>query len=183
MRQLCKKVGWLVIDKNKLGEPAGSIVESLNRFCLFDINAFLRSIGYVERHREELAGIFEAIASLDASIAVASYLESEEVTTIPALNSENRIAVDGLRHPRLDHPVPHDFENDAGSVLITGSNMAGKTTFVKSVGVNLMLARTLNFCLAERADMPDVFVCSSLGRAGGGEGLLFCRGRGGACVH
>jgi DNA mismatch repair ATPase MutS len=53
---------------------------------------------------------------------------------------------------------------DERSILITGSNMAGKTTFLRTVGINVILAQTLNLCLAERATMPRAMVRSSIRR-------------------
>ena len=42
--------------------------------------------------------------------------------------------------------------------------MAGKTTFMKTIGVNLLLARTLNICLAGSANLPVVEVKTSIKR-------------------
>src|SRR5699024_3847742 len=48
------------------------------------------------------------------------------------------------------------------SALVTGSNMAGKTTFIKMLGTNVVLARTFGFCLAARAIIPRVRVLASI---------------------
>ena len=48
------------------------------------------------------------------------------------------------------------------TALVTGSNMAGKTTFIKMVGLNVILGRTLGFCLAKRAVIPVTSVMASI---------------------
>lgn len=173
---LKKKIGWLVMDKSRLSELMDMLVEYLNLICLFDIIAFIRSMEHLKRHRSELAGIFEAIGSLDASLAVASYLEGLNYFTAPHINPDRRIDVAGIYHPLLDYPVANSFRLEDKSALVTGSNMAGKTTFIKTVGVNLILARTLHICLAERADLPESIVRSSIERSdelAGGKSSFF----------
>ncbi len=50
-------------------------------------------------------------------------------------------------------------------VLVTGSNMSGKSTFLRTVGVNAVLAQTINTCLARAYDAPVYQVRSCIGRA------------------
>jgi DNA mismatch repair ATPase MutS len=48
----------------------------------------------------------------------------------------------GLSHPLLQHPVPYDiaFDKTSNFLLLTGANMSGKTTFMRSLGVGALLA-------------------------------------------
>ena len=50
-------------------------------------------------------------------------------------------------------------------VLVTGSNMSGKSTFLRTVGINVVLAQTINTCLAESYEAPVYHVRSCIGRA------------------
>ena len=49
-------------------------------------------------------------------------------------------------------------------MLITGSNMSGKTTFLKTIGVNLLLAQTLYFCLAKKFSSSFFNILTLIGR-------------------
>ena len=163
-RSLKKRIGWLVMDKSGMGDLGETVVEYLNTVCLFDVIAFIRSIEYLKQYKSTLREIYTSIASLDTSIAVASYLESLEYHTVPQVNADRLIDAVNLYHPLLDNPVANSIRLDSRSALVTGSNMAGKTTFIKTVGVNVILGRTLNFCLAERADIPRSVVITSIRR-------------------
>lgn len=65
-------------------------------------------------------------------------------------------------HPFVAHPVPNSIALARRSALITGSNMTGKTTYVKMIGVNIVLGHTLGFCLATSATLPQSPVMASV---------------------
>ena len=72
----------------------------------------------------------------------------------------------GLRHPLLPEAVPNSIElAPPRGVLITGSNMSGKSTFLRTVGVNAILAQTINTCLATSYSAPVFSVRSLIGRS------------------
>ena len=73
--------------------------------------------------------------------------------------------VESLAHPLLAHAVPNSLDVDGRSVLITGSNMSGKTTFVRTLGVNAVLAQTLCTACARQWRAPLLRVHTSIGRA------------------
>ena len=50
-------------------------------------------------------------------------------------------------------------------VLVTGSNMSGKSTFLRTVGVNAILAQTIGTCLARTYAAPVFVVRSCIGRS------------------
>ncbi len=58
--------------------------------------------------------------------------------------------------------MPNSIRLDGVSALVAGSNMAGKTTFIKMVGTNVLLARTLGVCLASKAVVPKVVVMAAI---------------------
>lgn len=166
---LQKRIGWLVRDKSRLNFIAELVVDYLNLVCLFDLVVFIRSLRPLEEHRGECAGVFEAVASLDAMIAVASWRASLPRWCVPVIKPGRSLAAQGLLHPLLADPVPNSVRLENESLLITGSNMAGKTTFIKTAGVNLVLGRTAHVCLAESCVLPAAAVMTSIGR---GDGLL-----------
>ena len=162
--KLRKGLGWLVLDRSRQSGLAESFLGYLNLLFLVDIQAFLGSIGSLRRHQAELAAMLEAVADLDATLAVASYRQGHPCCCVPQLGLERRLQVRNLRHPLLAEAVGNPLELDGHSALITGSNMAGKTTFLRTLGVNMLLAQTLHFCLADAALLPRVRVRSSLRR-------------------
>ena len=71
-----------------------------------------------------------------------------------------------LRHPLVNNAVPNSIALQPGrGVLITGSNMSGKSTFLRTVGVNAILAQTIATCLAREYRAPIFHVRSCIGRS------------------
>ena len=64
-------------------------------------------------------------------------------------------------HPLLSHPVKNTIRADRG-VLLTGSNASGKSTFLKMVAVNAVLAQTIHTCTAESYHAPIFRIFSSM---------------------
>jgi len=164
LKSLKSKLGYLVIDKQYLGELALAMIEYLNMFMLFDIIAYYRSVNVLMKHQDELHDLFKAVGSLDSSISIASYLEDVKNYCVPEFNTDDKITFEELNHPLLTNPVSNSLKDIKQSVLITGSNMSGKTTFIKTLGVNFILAQTLNFCLAKSIYIPKLCVKTSIRR-------------------
>ena len=55
----------------------------------------------------------------------------------------------GVYHPLIEECVPNTLDTFGKSVLLTGSNMSGKTTFIRTVALNMLCALTLDMCFAE----------------------------------
>lgn len=158
------RLRWVILDRANLNELAAAVLGYLNLFLLFDVVLFLRTLPLLRRHQAELAALLETVGSLDAALSVASYLDGLSASTVPVLTGERHIQVRRLYHPLLTAPVGNDLCLEGRSALITGSNMAGKTTFIRTVGINVILAQTLHICLAEEAVLPRAVVRSSIRR-------------------
>ncbi|GHT87791.1 hypothetical protein FACS189474_1520 [Bacteroidia bacterium] len=59
-----------------------------------------------------------------------------------------------MYHPLIESCVPNSIETNGESVLLTGSNMSGKTTFIRTIGLNVLCAQTLNLCFAKAFSSP-----------------------------
>ena len=57
--------------------------------------------------------------------------------------------------------IPNDFVLKKG-VVLTGANASGKSTFMKAVAINVILAQTINTCVAKNMKMPAIQVMTSM---------------------
>lgn len=154
----------LSMDRVKLPDIVMVAFGYLNLIFLFDIISFFRAIPALERHQGALVAMLESLGSLDASMAVALYLDEGPYAT-PEFSKDRCLDIRGMYHPLLAVSVSNDLCLEGRSALITGSNMAGKTTFIRALGISVVLGQTLSFCPAESAVLPRVSVRSSIRRS------------------
>jgi len=65
-------------------------------------------------------------------------------------------------HPLIENCVTNSIRVNDKSILLTGSNMSGKTSFIRTIGINAITALTLNTCFAEQFSMPGTRVYSAI---------------------
>ena len=164
LSSLKKKLGYFVIDKESLNELALAFIEYLNMFLLFDIIAYYRSVNTLLKNQNDIREIFESVANLDSSISIASYLEELPFYSNPTFTNSKSISFQNLYHPLIQNAVPNTVEDITNSILITGSNMSGKTTFIKTVGINVILSQTFYFSLSKAINFPRIVVKSTIRR-------------------
>jgi hypothetical protein len=134
------------------------IVDYLNLLFLFELTALCRAIHTVNEKRTELASLFRIVARLDAFQGLTMALSDYPSVCVPELQSGRRFTLTNVYHPLVNHPVSNSLEGAGMSILLSGTNMAGKTTFIKTLGLNVVLAQTLGLCLARKAILPPARV-------------------------
>ncbi|SDL10360.1 MutS domain III [Pedobacter sp. ok626] len=129
---------------NILGEEdLGSLLEvsAQERFSYARLSEYDLMLRF--KNRLELKKVLLYIYHLDVYVSVAKVAATEGFCYPRALVAGAGILnLEGLYHPKLVHPITNDLHLDESkSVLfLTGANMAGKSTFMKSLGVALFLA-------------------------------------------
>jgi hypothetical protein len=152
---------WLSLASIDSTLLAGLAVAA-NVCFLTKLVAYTHAANRFSRSRQEWVSTFELIGSIDAAIAVASYLHRTPKHCRPTVTSDPLIAFEDAYHPLLLKPVENSVNLDKRSALVTGSNMAGKTTFVKTIGTNIVFGHTLGVCLAASATIPRSSVMASI---------------------
>ena len=104
------------------------------------------------RERDKVEEILSHIYALDVYISVAKLAVSRNFIFPKALDKgTGDLKIEGLYHPELKQPVPNDMAMNKTRtvVFLTGANMAGKSTFLRSVGTAVYIAH-MGFPVAAR---------------------------------
>jgi DNA mismatch repair ATPase MutS len=148
-------------------DPVGLVFEYLNLMFFLDANALYFGSRELARRAGELRRVIDAVGQVDAAIAVASWRTGTPGWTRPVFAEDGAaVRMDDIRNPLIEDCVPNELRvAPRGGWLITGSNMSGKTTFLRTVGVNAVLAQTIYSCPADRYEAPPFVIRSCIGRA------------------
>ena len=133
----------------------------LGVLTLLPVIQYCRSVGRLESLRPQLLELFDLLGELDGSIALCSFRRSLPLWCRPTFWEEPGLDAQGLGHPLLDDPVRSDARVD-GCWLLTGSNASGKSTFLRAVAINCILAQTIHTCTASRFSLAPGAVASSM---------------------
>lgn len=95
------------------------------------------------RYAAKMETVLRFIYEVDVYIAVSEVAEKKGFTYAAALPAvQNLLKASGLRHPCIDRAIGNNLQMEEGSnvLFLTGANMAGKSTLMKSIGIGLYLA-------------------------------------------
>jgi hypothetical protein len=121
--------------------------------------SFLKAIN---KERKNIEDLYLFIGKIDAAISVASLKSGNLKICTPTFNDDNELKVEEIHHPLIDNCITNDTHLLNKSMLLTGSNMSGKTTFIRTVAINCILAQTLHFCFADQYAAPFYKIHSSI---------------------
>lgn len=125
------------------------IFDYIKMFFMVDIIAYQNSVKILEKNKENLYKIYDIVAKLDFALSLAYYRKSLSEYTIPEFIESEDIVLENLYHPLIDNPVKNSILIK-NNILFTGSNASGKSTFIKSVALNCILAQSLNTALCSK---------------------------------
>lgn len=140
-RQLKKRVEEFEYRQNLL---VGSV---LNSFLLWDVRCVFELWRWHREHHRSLVKWIDVVAEVDALISLANYADNHPGFVYPLINDYDFILdAKEMGHPliRQEKRVCNDFGIEGWSkvMIVTGANMAGKSTFLRTLGVNLLLAQS-----------------------------------------
>lgn len=139
MNEFRKKVGWFDLRHSGLVHPFAAL------FLLWDVNCVLALEKWQKRCGHAARGWFEALGEFEALSSLAGLAHDEtqfcfptlvENTTVYEAKALGHVLIDSRR--RVDNDV--SLPSAGSALLITGSNMSGKSTFLRSMGLSVVMA-------------------------------------------
>lgn len=118
----------------------------LNSLLLFDIHVYCHLAKWKKLHKGLVDNWFQALADFDSTIGLATFaFNNQNQVTYPTLMSEDfSFQAEELGHPLINPTVRVNnsisFGGKPSVIIVTGANMAGKSTFLRTLSVNLVLA-------------------------------------------
>ncbi len=115
----------------------------LNGLLLWDIHCVIALDKWRSECEDRIPSWFTAVKEVDALISLSSFSYNNPDYPFPEIREDKFLHSKKLGHPLIHRVerVPNDFqfEKEGELVILTGPNMAGKSTFLRTVGINLIL--------------------------------------------
>ncbi|MFC3333722.1 MutS-related protein [Flavobacterium palustre] len=136
-----------------------------NGTFLFNLHVLKALLEWKKEHAEVLEDWLMVIGEFEKLNSLANFSYNNPDFVFPTINSDYKIGFSNLSHPLLNpktrigndvHFYPQSF------MILTGSNMSGKSTFLRSLGINMVLVGTGSVVCATQADIHPLPVLVSM---------------------
>ena len=138
---------------SEIGQAFEYIQDLIKGAFLIEPIIFFKLLKQIEANRLNIKTIYEAVGQLDMALSIATWRASLPHYTIPIFEETTVRTWDAenMYHPLIEVPIANDlYVKDQKSILLSGSNMSGKTTLIRTIGINALLAQTINTACAEQ---------------------------------
>ena len=139
------------------------LYEIVKVFFLIEVFMVFKMVRELRDKRSSITTLFDYVGNIDASISVASLRAGKLKTCRPVFKPViKEVVVKNIYHPLIKNCVKNSLTISNRSVLITGSNMSGKSTFLRTLAINSILAQTIYTCFADEYSSPILKQFSSI---------------------
>lgn len=160
---LRKKAVFLTGKNDGTGDFLQAILDYVRMVFHVDILAYNSILREVGNKTDKIIEMIDNMGELDAAISIASFREILPLKCRPIFTSGQEVCLEteDLYHPLISEPVANSI-TARGGVLVTGSNASGKSTFLKNIAINSILAQTICTCTAASYRAPFLKVMTSM---------------------
>lgn len=123
---------------------------------------FYSFIDDIVKKRKSIDSLYQFLGEIDSAISVASLKHENKLICKPIFLENKEISITDIIHPLIDDCVSNDVNLRDKSLLLTGSNMSGKTTFIRAVALSSITSQTINVAFAKEFSIPFFKVYSSI---------------------
>lgn len=152
---------WGQFVERDIVELTEGIYEQLKRILLLPLISYGKVYLWVKQYKADIIRLYMEIGKIEAAISVLNYEKIFTDISRPQFKCEPGMEALEIYHPLIKKPVvnPVDFTNVN---IVTGSNASGKSTYVKSIAINAILAQAVNLVHGKSLSMRKGGVLSSM---------------------
>jgi DNA mismatch repair ATPase MutS len=156
-KPLARQIAWLSSSGMR-----DLLYDYVNMAFLLELQACRRILVRLPATRPLLREVFLSLGELDALRGVACWRGERNGWCRPELDDGAAgLEIEDGTHPLLDGAIPNSVLLSRGA-LVTGANMSGKSTFLRLLGINAVLAQSIGTCTARRYRATRLRVLSSM---------------------
>lgn len=155
---------WESKASDELGQIADYAFDLIKGAFLLEPILFFRLLKHIKKQKEAIHLLFETTGKIDVAISVATWRASLPYYSKPTFSDEIRkLETVQVYHPLIEKPIANDLAlEDNRSILLSGSNMSGKTTFIRTIGINALLAQTIHTVCAKSFELSRFDIYSAI---------------------
>ena len=145
------------------GNPLLVILSLVGIFIYLDIIVFWKLKDKVLAHEKDIDRLIGLCGNLDALISMAGYIRSlgDKVCIPDFSDNDSQISIRDVYHPLIADPVVNTIDTDT-SILLTGANASGKSTFLRSIALSMLYSQVFGYAPASSYRAPLIRIISAM---------------------
>ncbi|MBO3313415.1 MutS family DNA mismatch repair protein [Clostridium perfringens] len=141
----------------------GGVFEFISVLFLLEETAYYKIADSIEKNKDSILSLYKTLGEMEAIISIGSYEEEKkDKITRPKFIRKTTLEIKNGIHPIIENPVANSINMSKRGIVLTGTNMSGKSTFLRMLGVNMLFAQAFNFVLAEKYEGPIFNIVTSI---------------------
>lgn len=112
-------------------------------------NIYFSLVKELHKNSEVVRDLYFLIGEIDTYISISKVREECEYYCNPVFIEGKSLKMVGMYHPLVENPISNNIILNNNGIMLTGSNMSGKSTFLRTIGVNAIMAQTFNTVFAK----------------------------------
>ncbi len=130
---------------------------------LLEETTYYKLCSELKDKKDILLDLYYTIGEIEALISISSYQSCLTVSySKPKFSKELKLNISEGIHPLVNDPVPNSININKHGIILTGTNMSGKSTFLRMLGTNIVFAQTFNFTMSKSYECCFFNVVSSI---------------------
>ena len=157
-----KRGSWLITNSVS-GSLVDVIMDYVRMLFHVDLIRFHSMHKFCSEHEEEIRDLYEILGGIETAVCISRFRETLPYYCTPEFYNKNEILLHAVEafHPLVKDPVANSIQTEK-SILLTGSNASGKSTFLKMLAVNQLFSQTIYTALARSYETTFYQVLSSM---------------------
>lgn len=162
-----RRNSWFIFSGNRFttsSNPLEILADYLKMAFHIDLIQFNRMLYKLNASFHEIDALIGVMGFVETAISVGSFRKSlADGWCLPEIGMTDHVKISECYHPLLTNAVKNSIETRTEKgVLITGSNASGKSTFLRTAALNILLAQSVNTCSAKEYCAPRSLLFSSM---------------------
>jgi len=159
--KICSYLNMNIDFANELTSIVYYLFEIIKGLFLIDVILFNSTMRLINKYIYSLQNVYNYIGQIDTALSIVS-LKKGTKGCEPVFTNSLSIKLKNAYHPLIEKCIPNNIECNLSNAIITGGNMSGKTTFLKTIGLNILLSQTINYSFSEEIIIPKLNIISSI---------------------
>lgn len=145
-----------------IGQVIEFFVELIKAYFVLEPITLFNTLERLEERKAHIEKLYIYVANTDTALSTIAIRNQLPTWCRPHFEDNDSLDIKGIYHPLIEEPVSNNLALAGKSILLTGSNMSGKTTFIRTVGLSALCANAINTCFCETYQAPALHVSSAI---------------------